>query len=122
MGSIFALHVCIIFFYNTGLHLVENGTTGHKDSSSVNRMLPFPFTNTSCMLFRVVAFVASCFQVIFLKYSLKSHYKHAEEVITAVFAFYGSYVIVMSSEVEKTLLSILVACKQVDIWYPCQYV
>ena len=46
MGSIFALHVCIIFFYNTGLHLVENGTTGHKDSSLTggNRMLLFPFT------------------------------------------------------------------------------
>ena len=52
----------------------------------------------------------------------KSHYKHVEEVITAVFTFYGSYVIVMRSEVEKTLLSILVACKQVDIWYLCQYV
>ena len=78
------------FFYITGLHLIENGTTGHKDSSTVNRTLPLPFTKTSCVLFGVDAFVATCFQVDDI--SKKPFHEHAEEVITVVFTFchYGS--------------------------------
>lgn len=37
------------FFYITGLHLVENGTTDQKDSSTVYRMLPLPLTKTICI-------------------------------------------------------------------------
>ena len=85
--------------------MIEHGTTGHNDSSSVNRMLPFPFTITSCMLFGVDAYVATCFQVIFLKYSIKSNHEHAEGVIIAVFTSYNyvSNIIMLSSQVEKAL-------------------